>query len=315
MLVELIQKFAPAKLRSFLRPYHRYFFPNKIYGYWNITYRCSYQCSYCPFCNITKYSEIYPQKKEKTPQEWLEILEKLPPMSFLLIGGEPLVYSGLAEVINNLPAKHSIIGLITNASMPLELYKKIKKKICLSISYHREFTTEEDFIAKVLQLNEFMWIGSVNIVATPENLPFLEELHKRLNPHGITIRVEHLIKPGFKYTDEQLRQLKKYLTPDRNWEKKGNFYEKPMCKMCSAGRNYINIMPNADVYTCVGGMEYLNATHRQKYVDNLTLLERYRLGNLADKNFVFNTKNKPCVLPCIYVCDWDYAEIKKAKGK
>ena len=66
MLVEILQKLLPAKIRSIIRPYHRIFFPNKIYGYWNITYRCTYKCSYCPFCNITKYSDIYPKETEKT---------------------------------------------------------------------------------------------------------------------------------------------------------------------------------------------------------------------------------------------------------
>ncbi len=314
MIVELLQRVIPAPLRSILRPYHRLFFKNKIYGYWNITYRCTYKCSYCPFCNVTDYGKIYPKNVEKTPDEWLRILEKLPPMSFLLIGGEPMLYQGIDEIINNLPQKHSIIGMISNASLPADLYKKIKKKICLSISYHRESAKEDEFIEKVLELNSFMWINSVNIVATPENIPFLEKLHQSLNPKGITVRVEHLIKPGFKYTDEQYKQIEKYLTYDRNFKKKDDFYEAKICKLCSAGRNYINIMPNADVYSCVGGMEYINAVHRKQYIKNPEILKRYRLGNLADDNFSFFKKDKLCPNPCIYVCDWDYAEIRKAKN-
>lgn len=311
MLVELLQKLTPAPIRSFLRPYHRIIFPNKIYGYWNITYRCTYKCSYCPFCNITDYGKIYTKDQEKTPEEWLKILEKLPPMSFLIIGGEPMLYQGISEVINNLPSKHSIIGLISNASLPIDLYKKIKKKVCLTVSYHREFAKEDEFIDKVLELNSFMWLNSVNIVATPENIPFLDKLHKRLTPKGITIRVEHLVKTGFRYTDEQYNSIKKYLTSDRNFKKKESFYEAPICKSCSAGRNYINIMPNADVYSCVGGMEYINATHRKPYIKNPDCLDRYLMGNLADEDFKFNLKNKDCSNPCIYVCDWDYADIRK----
>ncbi len=312
MLVEILQKLLPAKIRSIIRPYHRIFFPNKIYGYWNITYRCTYKCSYCPFCNITKYSDIYPKETEKTPEEWLEILEKLPPMSFLLIGGEPLLYEGIDKIINNLPKKHSIIGLITNASLPIDVYKKLNKNICVTISYHREFTTEDEFIEKVLKLKEFLWINSVNIVATPENFPFLKELHKKLNPKGITIRVEHLVKSGFSYTEEQLKEINKYLVDDRNQNKKTNFYESYCNKNCSAGKNYINIMPNADVYSCVGGLEYVNAEHRKKYIKNSNL-DRFKMGNLADEKFEFKKENQICNLPCVYVCDWDYADIKKKK--
>lgn len=315
MLVETLQKLIPAQLRSILRPYHRLFFPNKIYGYWNITYRCTYKCSYCPFCNVTDYGKIYTKETEKTPDEWLKILEKLPPISFLLIGGEPMLYGGLPEIINNLPKQHSIIGMVSNASLPASLYKKIKKKICLSISFHREFAQEEEFIEKILELREFMWINSVNIVATPENIPFLEKLHNDLTPKGVTIRVEHLVKPGFKYTEEQLKELSKYLVNDRDWDKKVNFYESFNTKNCSAGKNYINIMPNADAYSCVGGMEYINAKHRQELVNGQQDLSRYKLCNLADEKFSLNTCNEPCNLPCIYVCDWDYASILKNRNK
>ena len=312
MLVEILQKILPARIRSILRPYHRLFFPDKIYGYWNITYRCTYQCSYCPFCNITKYCDIYPKESEKTPEQWLEILEKLPPMSFLIIGGEPMLYNGIDIIINNMPKKHSIIGLITNASLPVETYKKLNKDICVTISYHREFVKEDEFIEKVLKLKEFLWINSVNIVATPENIPFLKQLHQKLTPKGITIRVEHLVQSGFSYTKEQLDEINKYLVDDRNQDKKKNFYEAYINKTCSAGKNFINIMPNADVYSCVGGMEYLNAKHRQSYIKNSDL-SRFKMGNLCDENFKFKTKNQICNLPCIYVCDWDYADIKRHK--
>ncbi len=314
MLIEMLQRLTPASVRSIIRPFHRLFFPNKIYGYWNITYRCTYHCSYCPFCNIHNYSKTYTKETEKTPDEWFAILEKLPPMAFLLIGGEPMLYSGITDIINNLPKKHSIIGLISNASLPIDLYKKINKKICTSISFHREFAKEEEFIEKVVELNKFMWINSVNIVATPENIPFLEELHSKLTPKGITIRVEPLIKTGFNYTEEQLKQIDKYLKHDRSFKKKIEFYEAQICKDCSAGKNYINIMPNGDVYSCVGGMEYINTPYRRALIKNEQDLERYKLGNLSDENFSFNKTKKICKYPCIYVCDYDYADIKKYNG-
>jgi MoaA/NifB/PqqE/SkfB family radical SAM enzyme len=311
MLVEMLQRIIPAPLRSKIRPYHRFFFPNKMYGYWNITYRCTYKCSYCPFCGQATYGKLFPRETEKTPQEWLAILEKLPPMSFLLIGGEPMLYPGIDQIINNMPKKHSIIGMVTNASLPVDLYKKIHKKICVSVSFHREFAKEDAFIEKVLALKEFMWINSVNIVATPENIPFLDKLYNRLTPKGITLRVEHLVKTGFQYTPEQFKQIEKYLTPDRNFHKKETFYEGPVCKMCSAGQNYVNIMPNADVYSCVGGLEYTHSVARKPLVKNPAALKRYYVGNLADENFRFFTEKKPCPYPCVYVCDWDYADIRK----
>lgn len=309
MIIELLQKFVPAKIKSVIRPYHRIFFPNKIYGYWNITYRCTYKCSYCPFCNVTDYSKIYPQSSEKSPEQWLKILQKLPSMSFLIIGGEPLLYDGLSEIINNLPKQHSIIGLLSNASLPIDKYKKIKKNVCLSISFHREFAKEQEFIEKVFEIKSIMKINSVNIVATPENIPFLEQLHKKLTPKGITIRVEHLVKPGFQYSSKELELLKKYITYDRNLNFK-NFYENCFTKRCSAGRNYINIMPNADTYSCVGGMEYINSVHRQNFILDKNVIQKYKLKNLEDPNFVFETKDRICGNPCIYVCDWDYARIK-----
>ena len=70
---------------------------------------------------------IFPKSCEKTPEQWIKALAKLPATTFFVLGGEPFLYDGLSELINNLPKQHSILGLVTNASMPIELYKKLNK--------------------------------------------------------------------------------------------------------------------------------------------------------------------------------------------
>jgi molybdenum cofactor biosynthesis enzyme MoaA len=137
-------------------------------------------------------------------------LEKLPPTSFYFSAGEPFLYKDLPYIINNLPEKHSIIGIVTNASMPLSIYRKIKKKIHLNVSFHREFTSEKEFISKVTELQNFFHL-TVNIVATPVNLDFLKTLDKICKSNKIALHVDPFIdfaaeKPQF--SKEQLQILK-----------------------------------------------------------------------------------------------------------
>lgn len=171
MLIELLQNIIPVEIKQMLKPHFRLLFPNKIMSLLWITFRCTYKCSYCPYCGLCDYSKIFPKSCEKSGEEWIKSLETLPPTSFYISGGEPFLYKDLPYIINNMPKKHAILGIVTNASVPIEIYNKVNKKIHLNISYHNEFTNEDDFIKKVLLLKKKFNI-TVNIVATPDNLKF-----------------------------------------------------------------------------------------------------------------------------------------------
>jgi hypothetical protein len=89
-------------------------------------------------------------------------------------GGEPFLYRDLPELVNHPPEQHSLVGIVTNLSVRAEVYRRIKKRIHLNVSLHREFVTPEQFIGKIRELKDQFHL-CVNFVAKPENLPVLEE--------------------------------------------------------------------------------------------------------------------------------------------
>ncbi len=100
-----------------------------------------------------------------------------------------MLYGDLPAIINELPAKHSILGVVTNLSAKPEAFARITRKIHLNASFHREFVTDEEFIAKVLLLQEQFHIN-VNVVATPENLDVLQQVAAMMHTRNISLHVD-----------------------------------------------------------------------------------------------------------------------------
>lgn len=305
-MINCLQRYLPVRVKMLLKPYFRTFFPNKLIALLWITFRCSYKCSYCPYCGIQDYSYFFPKNVEKTGEEWIEALESLPPTSFYILGGEPFLYKDLYKIINNLPKKHSIIGIITNASMPIEVYNKINKKLHINISFHREFVSEEDFINKVLLLSKKFHV-TVNIVANNENILFLKNHSKDFKNKNISVHVDPFIdfekNKCFEYTKEQLKMIGNFITKDRNLLLKTELEN--LTKICSAGRNYYNIMPNGDVTICSNTMDIKYSKFREKSND-----KSFDLGNIFDGTFKLNNVDYKCKYKCLNHCDIDYCKIK-----
>jgi hypothetical protein len=97
-------------------------------------------------------------------------------------GGEPFVYAGLPELVNNLPRKHQLLGIVRNISLPASVYRKIKRPFHLIASFHREYVSAENFIARVKELQQFLDVH-VNIVATPKNLPVISSIDELMKTY------------------------------------------------------------------------------------------------------------------------------------
>ena len=295
-----------------LKPYFRLIFPNKLMAAVLITLQCTYKCSYCPYCS--KDSDMqskFPKSCEKSGKEWVEALEKLPPTSFYFCGGEPFFYKDLPYIINNMPEKHSVLGVVTNASMPLETYKKVNKKIYLNVSFHREYVSEDEFIKKVLELKKYFYL-CVNIVATEENYEFIKNNIKIFKDNGIAFHIDALIDKASKpheYTEEYEKLINKYAEKSRNIQTEKFLYQKSP-KLCSAGKNYYNLLPNGDAVTCSRAIDYKYSPF-VKRDDNPV----YELGNIFDGSFKLKPEEFVCSYECISHCDRDYAKITPVKRK
>lgn len=308
-MLNKLQEILPLSVKTKLKPLYRLIYPNKLHAMFFPTFRCSYRCSYCPYCSQFDYLNIYPKNVEKTPEEWLAVFEKLLPTTFFIIGGEPFVYNGLDKIINEMPKKHSILGLVTNCSMPTSLYEKIEKPMHMNISFHREFAQEDEFIEKVINIKKLHHVA-VNIVAVPDNIPFIPKLQKVMKENQIELHIDPYFGNDFKYTEEQLKALP--FSNERTYSKKYKLHNSLKMKNCSAGRNFYCIMPNGEALACTSGMDYIYSDLRKEDAKDFNT-DIFKIGNVFDENFQLNKHNINCNLSCFSHCDMDFCSIKEVK--
>ncbi len=310
MLLELVHRLVPNKIKHILKPYFRVIFPNKLICNMQITFRCNYKCTFCPLCGANDFSQTFPKSVERTGKEWVEAMEKMPATSFYIAGGEPFLYEDLPYIVNNLPSKHDILGIVTNASLPLDVYFRINKKINLNISYHSEFVENpDDFVKKVLALKQRFKV-CVNIVATLRNYEFIKNKLKIFEENNIPFHIDPLIidsKKHYEYSEDYLKLLRKYVTKDRMFNnQEERFYNS--VKKCSAGKNYFNLLSDGSATICARAMEYLYSPAIED-IDN----DEFKLGNIFDGTFHLNKHDIKCDFDCVNHCDWDYCSIKVLK--
>jgi len=308
--------YVPNGMKHLLKPYFRNLFPNQLVALIWITFRCNYRCSYCNIVTNFNFGTVSGKETERTVDDWVKALENLPPTLFYFAGGEPFLYPGFPELLNRLPSKHSLIGVVSNATAKMEVYRRIEKKIALNISFHREFIEEEPFIKKVEELSSICNV-SVNIVATRENMSVLRHLQEYFKNKQITLHVDRLLDDSVIYTPEEEKFLDSFLSIERLKQHDQLAYNDYQPKLCGAGVNYINIMPAGEVYTCAGGMEYAHSPLVKNILDHQPEehfdTNEFKMGNIFDPGFSLNKKRIVCPLPCRAACDRDFTTFKRLK--
>lgn len=300
MYLDSVQRLMPARMKFFLKPYYRRLFSDRLHVLFWPTFRCNYACTYCTVCTKFDFAKVFPKASEKRVEQWLVALDKLPPAMIYISGGEPFLYAGLPELVNNLPKKHQLLGIVSNVSLPASVYRKIKNRFHLNASFHREFVSAENFITRVKELQEFIHVH-VNIVATRENLPVISSIDELMETHHISLHVDPYVDHEFNYSTQEEALLKKYTQADRKSLVDFNDFNP---KQCSAGRNYINLMPDGQVFTCAAGFSYTYSPLYTEMVRNRPL-DNFRMGNLFDEGFKLNSTDIICKLPCKDACDRD----------
>ena len=151
--ITTLQRYLPASLKNALKPYYRRLFPNQLCLVLWVTFRCNYRCSYCPVVTRFAFSSIYAKEVERTPEDWIVALDRLPKGNVYISGGEPFLFKGLPELVNGLN-KHNILGIVTNATIKTSIYERITKKIHMNVSFHRESVSENAFLEKIDELRK-----------------------------------------------------------------------------------------------------------------------------------------------------------------
>jgi len=127
-----------------------------------------------------------------------------------------------------------------------------------------------------------------------------------MKTHRVTLHVDPLVDIAFRYSAEEEALLRKYTKADRSALVQ---FDDFALKQCSAGRNYLNLLPYGQVFTCAGGFTY---TYSGLYADMVKNkpLDQYRIGNIYDPDFKLNSGDIKCELPCKDACDRDSVIVK-----
>lgn len=245
--------------------------PYRIFFTWGMHYQCNYRCSYC---NAPKPEKPYFSEKEQNRafylgvEEWVRawdnIYKKYGSCRIRLDGGEPSVYPAFIDLIATVSKQH-LLQINTNLSFDIESFIKVVRPdtVRIDASFHPEYTTLEDFLYKILTLNENGFKIVVSVVAYPH---FLDKIREYKQPFQIR-HIPFIIHPfsgdfnGKNYPRAyEMCEVSKIYSLDEasrlimGWRKGEKNITKG--KLCRMGQIYGRIYPSGDVYRCCaeGGM-------------------------------------------------------------
>jgi MoaA/NifB/PqqE/SkfB family radical SAM enzyme len=224
---DIVHDVVPAKSP---RPAHL----DRVHWNWDVWKGCNYACSYCV--------EYVPMRsidlaKAPTAERWLEAWQRMHGLygtgSMRVAGGEPVVYPGFLEFLNQL-TKMFVMEVSTNLSVPWQRIAEVVDPLNLKLhtSFHPEYADQARFLEKLVNLRDRGFDLSVTCVTHPRTLYHLWESKKAFEENGFQFILQHF-RGGFggkeyprDYTDEEKNLLKRLVTesfiPAKTDEEKRN---------------------------------------------------------------------------------------------
>lgn len=260
--------------------------PYKTFFTWNIHYDCNYHCTYC---HAPKPNNL--QARYVSHEKWISIWENICKMygecEILISGGEPSTYPGFMDFIIILSQLH-IIELCTNFSWEVERFieRVNPKRVRVGTSFHPEFSTIDDFLAKIIKLKENGFEIWVNFVPWPPLLSMMKEYKRKIEDIGSKFVLQPFCGnyQGRKYPEGYTPEEKKYFEILDDKDNKGilDFKSGPTSangQLCRMGQMYAYILPDGNAWRCC-------------------VPEGGSLGNLIDGSFQLLNEAEPCT--CSY---------------
>ena len=111
-----------------------------------ITERCNARCLYCYVADVNRPDGTPETQRRMSGPEWLDLIDRLIDRGvryFTLVGGEPMVSSDCAAIINHLYRRNVFFNLTTNGSLvptQLDLVRKVSQ---LTISLDGDETAND----------------------------------------------------------------------------------------------------------------------------------------------------------------------------
>ena len=184
-----------------------------------LTNRCFLSCLYC----ITNYNDSFINTKgfeELTPSLWIEALNrlKLPegvPLTFQ--GGEPFIYKGIWEILDNIRHKVDILTALP-PQVTVENFEKLKTLDwnkrpspypTIRVSFHKDQNDYTKLIPRIKELQDALGL-SIGLfhIDHPEYPDLIEDIRKFAAQYGVEFRTKEFLGKwngkdylSYKYTD------------------------------------------------------------------------------------------------------------------
>lgn len=250
-----------------------------------LTNRCFLSCPYC----ITNFNQQFINQKyfnELEPSQWFEGLNRLKipegiPLTFQ--GGEPFLYKGIGEILNNIRHKVDILTALPHQVTP-EFFHKLKTLDwnkrpspypTIRVSFHKDQNNYKDLILRIKELQKFLKIGLYHI-NHPAYPGLIEEIRDYAEEHGVEFRTKSYLGTWegkmygeYKYADACVGR--------------------PTRKNVECKNTVFPIGPDGTIYRC--------------HSDLYAIRRELSIGNILDPDLVLEHKYRDCAyygtcIPC-----------------
>ena len=219
--------------------------------------KCNIVCSYCHFdfkkdC-FTGYGKVHPYGKDMDYKEILKGLEQFAPYHIEFTGGEPTIYSGFRDLVDNIP--NGCTWAITSNTVTNIDNINLSKCISWTASYHD--VSQEIFIKNVIKLSKEC-PTSVSVV-----IPFDDVDKNLMDANRLRVvtgcRVNILRELNIDVDWENTKELEKVRSMPRSLfnvveDDIPIKYEFEKGFVCSGGSDYICLMSDGQVFSCYSNL-------------------------------------------------------------
>jgi MoaA/NifB/PqqE/SkfB family radical SAM enzyme len=214
---------------------------------------------------------------------WERVYERDGSVRIEIVGGEPLIYPGIAELLQGLTKKH-YVSIVTNLSCSLEKLINLtngisSEKLNMALSFHPSFAKLESFLNKAVFLKEKCISNAVLYVTYPPQFKLMAYFKREFEEKGlqfipVPFRGKHNgIDYPAAYTEEEksiISSLSGGLHKEqKSWVENQLAPQKTKGKLCRAGQVYSYIDLYGAVYRCSDSSLLLG-----NFFEDFSLLEK-----------------------------------------
>ncbi|MEW5848330.1 MAG: radical SAM protein [Myxococcota bacterium] len=250
---------------------------------WQVCGVCNYDCSYC----IQSKASRVGHPDDETITRALQLFANLEGIwEIKMTGGEPFAFRGFVErIIPGLCALPHRISVLTNLSAPLSVLERFARLThgrlnIISASLHLEFTTPDEFLAKLQRVRDMVHADTrmvVNSVLVPERLAEVQVASEKVRAAGFRFFPQLMkVKKGVHaYTREQMEQVRAIVGDLRLAEetRSANMAPAYTGRRCFTGARYFVLLQDGDAWSCRSARR-----HGEGFLGNLRTGIRLRHG-------------------------------------